>query len=98
MGLKYSKSPTHIQVEKQLSVLAKQVHDVQYDLHHTSDLNFRHSIKNRSLFKLTRDLLSIQELIENDDVIESIPKKQRVAIQIRIDDLAWRIQEITTHN
>lgn len=97
MGLIQSKSPTLILVEKQLATLAKQVHDVQYDLNHTTDINFRHSIKNRNIFKLTQDLLAIQELLEKDDLIESIPSKKRTTIQILIDDMAWKIQEITKY-
>lgn len=97
MGLKHSKSPSHILIETKLALLTKIVHDVQYDLHHTSDVNFRHSIKNRNVFKITQDLLVIQELIEKDDVIESLSSSKRKMIQIRIDELALKIQEITKY-
>jgi hypothetical protein len=97
MGIIQTKSSELKIIEKQLTSLANQVNDIQYDLNHTSDINFRHSIKNRNIFKLTQKLLAIQELIEKDDILELISTKKRTTIQIQIDDIAWKIQQITTH-
>lgn len=97
MGIGFSKSPAYKSIEKRLSILANQVNAIEYDLKHTSDADFRKSIKNRNLFKLTKDFQDITTHVEQEDISESMSNRQRQAVQHRLDDLAWKIQGITNY-
>ena len=98
MGLRQSKSSQYKHAEKLLKKLANNIHTVEYDLKHTSDADFRHSIKKTNLFTLSRDLLEIQDYIEKDTTQLYLTQKQLQSIQLIIDDLAWKIQGIKQYN
>ena len=97
MGLRQSKSPQMIHLELLLVKLAKNVHVVEYDLTHTNDAEFRNSIKRTNIFTLSKDLLNVQTYYESDTTQLYLTQKQLQSVQLIIDDLAWRIQGITTY-
>ena len=97
MGLIQSKSPQYRHIEMLLAKLAKNIHTVEYDLTHTNDVNFRHSIKRTNIFTLSRDLFDIQTYYEQDTTQLYLTQKQLESIQLILDDLAWRIQGIKTY-
>jgi hypothetical protein len=94
MGITQSKSPQFKHAELLLTRLAHNIHTVEYDLKHTSDIDFRHSIKKTNLFTLSRDLLEVQTYIERDTTQLYLTQKQMESIQLILDDLAWKIQGI----
>ena len=98
MGIQQSKSPQYKHAEKLLIKLAHDIHTVEYDLKHTSDIDFRNSIKRTNMFTLSRDLLEIQNYIEKDTTQLYLKQKQIQSIQLMIDDLAWKIQGIKQYN
>ncbi len=97
MGLRQSKSPQMKHAEYLLTKLAKNIHTVEYDLTHTSDAEFRNSIKKTNLFTLIRDFNEVQTYVERDTTQLYLTQKQLQSIQLIIDDLAWKIQGIKTY-
>lgn len=97
MGLAQSKSPQFKHAEILLAKLAKKINTVEYDLTHTSDIEFRHSIKKTNIVTLATDLLEIQTYVEKDTTQLYLTQKQQQSIQLLLDDFAWRIQGIKSH-
>ncbi len=94
MGNLQTKSPALKELESKLHALATKVKDAQYDLNHTTDIDFRKSIKTRALTPLTRELIEIQQFLEDDENKSQITEKQQIAIQLILDGLTANIQKI----
>ena len=94
MGFTQSKLTISENIEKRLKTLSENINDIEYDLKHTSDKDFRKSIKNRNILKISKDFLHIQTLLEQEDIIENLSDKERFNIQNSLDELSNRIKNI----